>query len=215
MDVPEEVRHMAEQGRKIQAVKRLRELTGLDLTQAKRVVDGLEPVASHVQPGIKSKGYRVESRTNWANIAFAGFLLGGAFSLFSAYQILKAVRTVSWQSTEGVVVRSEARRATGGGTTPLVHYEYEVESRRYTGKRVGYGKVYSETSAKRTARRYSKGKHVTVYYNPDNPSSAVLERGGSLGIQAFFALGIAGIVLGFWARRKAKKQNRSGKKTDA
>lgn len=207
MNVPEDVRNLAQQGRKIQAVKRLRELTGVDLTQAKEIVDGLESVASHAQPVLAPRVSRVESKTNWANLALAGFVLGGVFALFSAYHIFMDASTAGWQNTEGVVVRSEVRRKSGGGIMPLIRYEYEVKANKYTGNRVGYGKVYSETSAKRTARIYPKGKRVKVYYNPDDPSSAVLERGGSLGIQLFFALGAAGITLGFWARRRAAEQN--------
>lgn len=215
MNIPDDVRELAQKGLKIQAVKRLRQATNLDLTQAKEVVDRLAQEQRYSlsdEPIGTSKGWRVRSETRYGNIAFAGFVIGGLLTIFSLYQISMAARTYDWARAEGLVLRSSAYRASGGGVTPFVLYEYEVAGARYEGKRVAYGKVYTERSARRVAGKYSKGRKVTVYYDPDRPSVSVLERGGSLGIGVFLALGVGGVFMGFWARRKRLEKEGSEEK---
>lgn len=204
MTIPEEVRQLAQQGLEIQAVKRLCELTGMDLGAAKMLVDGLAKEGGLVSPPGLAKRWRVYSVVNYGNMALAGFLLGGIFALFSGYEIIMASRTLGWSRTEGTVVRSSVPEP--GAASANVLYEYSVAGIQYRGDRIAYGKVVTELSARRLVGRYSEGKRVTVYYDPDSPSYSVLEQEASLGIHVVLALGIAGIGVGFWARRKSVEE---------
>ena len=62
---------------------------------------------------------------------------------------------------------------------PEVTYTYTVEGKTYTGTKLGGDtvEVSSERHAREHAARYVPGAPVTVYYDPENPSHALLEPG--------------------------------------
>jgi hypothetical protein len=54
-----------------------------------------------------------------------------------------------------------------------------VGGTEYSSDRIafGYGNTFnSESAALASLQKYSRGSLVTVYYNPENPNEAVLER---------------------------------------
>lgn len=206
MDAPQEVRTLVSEGRKIAAVKKLRQLTGMGLAEAKDCVDALAADAKERGEDLSSRPPRRSSSTNYANLALAGFLLGGLFAFGSIYQIVQASRTHSWPSTSGIIVESEAYSGSRGGSKLKVRYSYAVGGTEYTGDRVGYGRVYSDVGAEETARAYPEGKEVTVHYQPSSPATSVLETGASAGIYAFLAVGLAGLAIGAWAKFKERAQ---------
>jgi hypothetical protein len=91
-----------------------------------------------------------------------------------------------WSSTAGVVVASYIRKTGAGNAgeagdtdtySPVVKYEYRVGSDPYTGSKIGFGDFfYNWYSSKSRVRAYPKGSNVTVYFDPQDPSSAVLDR---------------------------------------
>jgi Protein of unknown function (DUF3592) len=69
-------------------------------------------------------------------------------------------------------------------------YEYTVRGRRYVGSRSSWhGHWPSVTVAVRLALQYRPGRRVTVWYNPAEPSEAVLERGAGVA-------NVVGVVVG-------------------
>lgn len=91
---------------------------------------------------------------------------------------------------------------------PQARYSYEVAGRRYEGdviragiEQFGYG---GEVQAQAQIARYPVGATVPVHYDPDNPSTAVLEAaevGGArniLGGGIFVLLGISAFVFAVW-----------------
>jgi hypothetical protein len=65
--------------------------------------------------------------------------------------------------------------------SPNIEYLYNVDGVNYTGIRVTY-KIVSTTDlqwAEGKVNEYFVGKTVSVYYNPNNPSESVLEKGYS------------------------------------
>jgi hypothetical protein len=59
---------------------------------------------------------------------------------------------------------------------PVLRYRYEVGPQSYIGFRVsfsGYG--VSRSAMEQLIKPYPQGGAVTVYYNPQDPSSAVLD----------------------------------------
>jgi hypothetical protein len=82
--------------------------------------------------------------------------------------------------------------------SPKVRYSYTVGATEYSSERIafGYGKTFnSESAALASIQKYSQGSLVTVYYNPENPDEAVLERKNERQIWGVVG-GILLIVLG-------------------
>lgn len=91
-----------------------------------------------------------------------------------------------WLKTSGTIISSEAvrldahfdwlnpRRYFRGRTV----YEYVVDGVRYQSDRISFGDLHSTSNrhvAEDDADRFEPGRHVDVYYDPDVPSSAVLQ----------------------------------------
>jgi hypothetical protein len=94
-----------------------------------------------------------------------------------------------WPSTTGKVVISTVvshKRQPGeagynfGDTEmsnePCVEYDYQVNGRSYRGKRITIGEKTAGFELEGILARYPVGATVTVYYNPDYPEFALLER---------------------------------------
>ena len=100
---------------------------------------------------------------------------------------------------------------------PKVDYTYSVNDKSFKGSRISYsdhgylGKSkkitimgvtrYSSNAdakagAQKIAKKYPKGKKVTVYYMPDNPSESLLEPGFSYKVFAWPICGFVLLVIG-------------------
>jgi hypothetical protein len=156
---------------------------------------------------------------NWSGTlgAFVGLLCGSAILLgFVGYGIYliytavsgkrKAQASQQWLSTSGKILESRIVQTTStdddGNTTTSYHlaakYEYEVGGRQYINDKCTIGRVPKPISRKRTQEtlaRYPVGGVVPVYYNPQNPQEAVLDREAPLS-NTVLIIGIA-IVLFF------------------
>jgi hypothetical protein len=60
---------------------------------------------------------------------------------------------------------------------PVVQYTYQVMGQMLQGRKVMPGPEVGGTGAHKVVNRYPAGAQVMVYYDPNNPSDAVLERG--------------------------------------
>jgi len=92
----------------------------------------------------------------------------------------KVAQASAWPSTMGTVTLStiEVRRSSEGSSSyPVVHYAYQVMGQPYQGHKVMPGPEVGGTGAHKVVARYPIGAQVMVYYNPQNPSEALLERG--------------------------------------
>jgi hypothetical protein len=129
--------------------------------------------------------------------AWVGPLIGacfvGIFFVVGIVLIIKAVRdrkkaeaSAVWPSTAGTVTESTieetyTRDEDGHREThfkPVVRYTYQVVGSSYTGNQIAFGGGSSSNykSAQQTIAAYPVGAQVTVYYNPEKPEEAVLER---------------------------------------
>lgn len=89
----------------------------------------------------------------------------------------------SWPKTKGVVLSSrvESRRSgTSTSTYPVVLYRYEVAGKTHQSQTIRAGDKFMSVriigQAQKTVDRYPVGAKITVYYNPDDPTDAALER---------------------------------------
>lgn len=118
-------------------------------------------------------------------IIIGGMALLVILNLIFLAVILTTRRKVSqvrgWPSTQGVVMSSTVEsRSSGddGGLVdyPVVKYSYQVGAQAFQGHRIAPGPEPRGSGARRVADRYAQGAPVPVFYNPQNPSDAVLEK---------------------------------------
>ena len=84
-----------------------------------------------------------------------------------------------WPSTMGTVVNSylERRSSSDGSTNyPVVQYSYQVGGQMYQSSKLAPGPEVGGTGAGKVVARYPAGAQVLVFYDPQKPSDAVLER---------------------------------------
>ncbi|MGH9509646.1 MAG: DUF3592 domain-containing protein [Terriglobales bacterium] len=103
--------------------------------------------------------------------------LGG----WHVYQLARILESAFWQKAAGMVVSNTSEPGTLVSFVSYtdVHYAYTVKGRGYTSQTLRWGSEYhlTRSAAAQDAARYPVGTEVEVYYDPDEPSDAVLERG--------------------------------------
>ena len=123
---------------------------------------------------------------------FALVSLGGGAGLliWGQRSRRKAQASQSWPSISGEIVQAEVRTSTTHDDEgnveysyyPSVTYAYSVEGKPYSSSQIAFGGTigYNQRAkAEAKLNDYPVGKPVTVYYNPEKPSEAVLERQAS------------------------------------
>lgn len=145
----------------------------------------------------------------------AGVLFGLAFVaigvviFFLGLRYLRLAKaSAGWPATQGSIttarVRVDDRGESSESYHPEITYSYSVMGTSYEGSRriIGATRGYSNRrGAEAFLQAYPVGQQVTVYYDPQKPSEAVLEAGttrgaiGTLIISAVFTL-IGLIALG-------------------
>ena len=146
---------------------------------------------------------------NIQNLIYLVLSLVGGMVLFTSLRSRRQAETSqSWQGTRGRITESRLDTRTtitdGIESTAyqaVVVYAYTVMGQEYTGKQVAFG-VHSATrkAASAVLERYPLDRQVTVYYDPQKPGQAVLERvstSGLLHIVIGLLLIFTGIYLAF------------------
>ena len=102
------------------------------------------------------------------------------YAMVSTYK--KTAAAKHWPFTMGIVLTSavEKRRYRRRDVNnAIVRYSYRVGERTYQNAKVSLGPAARGAEAKKVAARYPVGAQVMVYYNPKDPSEAVLEKKNS------------------------------------
>jgi hypothetical protein len=130
------------------------------------------------------------------------FALGGAYLVYLGIKNMrKAQASQSWPSTSGQVTGvdvGESRSTDSDGHHhtsyyPIVRYTYVVNGQSFSGDKLAFGPRTASgryAKAQAVASRYAVGAPVTVYYNPENPEDAVLQKRAA-GTMATLIIGIA------------------------
>jgi hypothetical protein len=121
-------------------------------------------------------------------LCFGGFfLLAGAILLFFAIRTRrKSNASMAWPSTTGQISTASVRQNSSTDEdghvnftySPVVEYDFSVNGQAFKGRRINYGITASPTkeAAQKEVDRFSVGRQVTVFYNPEKPGEAVLEK---------------------------------------
>ncbi|WP_198159740.1 DUF3592 domain-containing protein [Picosynechococcus sp. PCC 7003] len=137
-------------------------------------------------------------------------ILGGLLSIFGIYFLVIANQSLSWPSVQGSVVQTEIRRETRSKGSPgatlntyveyyvSVNYTYDVEGHSYFSSRYSLGegdrvsRRYKERSdaEAEAISRFPEGTTVIVYYDPKQPTEAVLTTGWNWGTFTPLLMGV-------------------------
>ncbi len=120
--------------------------------------------------------------------------------------IVDAGNNTGWPTTQGVVISASVDKEIRTWTNssgirtqrtvyvPRIAYRYTVNGQEYTSTTIGYST--SEVRSGINSGEYAPGKPITVYYNPEDPSDAVLVTGFSGSV---FAPCVLGLFFGFFS----------------
>jgi hypothetical protein len=128
-----------------------------------------------------------------ATLMLPGWLFMSLFAMVIPVSIAVAIvvkmgevrRASRWPSAPGRIVRAQTRKVqtkqSGGassiGNVPDVEYVYTVDGVEHHGKRISIGEFKPDSPEVEAAlERYQIGRTGPVFYNPDKPDEAVLER---------------------------------------
>jgi len=111
-----------------------------------------------------------------AYLGFNGLILGSMI-----YRRIMTNRTKDWPSTPGKVKSSRVSSQTStrqANGIPRVNYSYEVDGKKYKNGVIVPGDMMlaGNEYAEKIVARYPAGSDVTVFYNPNRPEDAFLER---------------------------------------
>ena len=114
-----------------------------------------------------------------AILGFVLLILNVIFLAIIYFMRRKMAAVSQWPSTMGSVMMSTVdRRSTSDGYSdyPVVQYSYQVNGQPYQSMRLAPGPEVGGSGAGKVVAKYPAGAQVMVFYNPQNPSDAVLER---------------------------------------
>ncbi|WP_051654209.1 DUF3592 domain-containing protein [Persephonella sp. KM09-Lau-8] len=101
--------------------------------------------------------------------------------LITLYLLYRLIRIYLWPKTEGIIIKSEIqkdkRTIAYDYYYPHIEYKYTVNGKEYISNRIFLTEMASDyETIKKLVEKFPEGSKVKVYYNPFNPSDAVLKR---------------------------------------
>lgn len=116
-------------------------------------------------------------------LKFIIFFAGLSFINHVKEDLYSAYKSSSWIQIQGVVTESALvtpplKKDQPRIFVPEITYRYEVSDKKYKNNQISFEREFKDGAyAKGFVDKYPKGKPVTVFYNPGNPSQSVLEPG--------------------------------------
>lgn len=121
------------------------------------------------------------------------FVIIGLIMFFIYFRNLAKVRaSQAWPAVQGTVAASWVRRkqstdddgSISESYYPEIQYIYQVMGMEYQGDKITFGPKSggNRTKAEKAIAKYPTGANVTVFYQPDKPETAVLERSITKGL---------------------------------
>ena len=139
----------------------------------------------------------------------AGFIFAG-IGLIMLVRGLLDFRTTrlsqNWPTIEGQIIQATIEESmesdndgfTSKRYTPSVLYTYTLVGQQYTSDKITFGAKwrYPSRNEAESKLNYQTGERIQVYYNPENPSQAVLEAGAVRGVWGTLLIGIVFSIIG-------------------
>jgi len=223
--VKESIKTALAESNRTEAAITLRRAYPLSMAEARDILDNPEKLDA-LPPSAQTKERDLHSGDKELVLGLIALILlvcGPIALILGLYGCFKGIGTASWTQTAAVVQTSRLHRLRAGKDEYLrLSYLYKVNGRAYTSvvfymaplvnKERGYpisGKFYLKRSEVINMRDYRPGKAIYVYYNPDDPKSAVVIPGVSGVSWAFVTAGTVLILIYLYL---ARRDLRAGKK---
>ena len=115
----------------------------------------------------------------------AVFFVGGlmAYQHITKPMAEEAKASKEWPTVEGVIAHAELSKTRDSDGNEMysanINYDYTVDGKQYNSSGINTvnGSTSSQSSVKKTLKKYAEGTKVTVHYDPEFPNTAVLEPG--------------------------------------
>ena len=145
---------------------------------------------------------KIKPKIDWSHFLTHG---GLAYLVLAVICFVGAGFTLSnssgletWPNTQGIVTMSYVDHGipdtSQRNTRYQFSYEYQVDGKTYRSDRYSYASVGGNQSE--GVKRFNKGDKVTVFYNPDDPSSATLiKQGPGLFVYLILVLGLGFLLM--------------------
>jgi len=147
------------------------------------------------------------------------FIAGMTAAYFTFFKpVYNLISASSWEPVQAKVISSRVKsHSDSDGTTYSIEilYEYKINGQTYRNDSYNFMNFSSSgyKSKRQITRQYPKGKKITIYFDPDNPHSSVINRnftaGYLLGLLSFIFVGVGatGLYFGLFRRKhKSGKQ---------
>lgn len=131
---------------------------------------------------------KIKTERSWRMVVLGlpFFCIGVGFLLFSVIPTLnEGWEMASWPSTTATLTQARLNSSSSDGTTTYgveASYHYRVNGRDFNNDRVAINSGndnigdFQQQLGERLERHYRNEQPVTVYYNPNDPSDALLDR---------------------------------------
>ena len=117
------------------------------------------------------------------------FIVGVVFVTYPILKLKLSRDVRSWPTVKGLIIELKISELfsrggpQGPAYRPILKYKYEVDGIEMFGSRIGICDTKYEGGAgtrvlveDEAERNYGEGKHVTVYYHPQQPRISLLDR---------------------------------------
>jgi len=118
-------------------------------------------------------------------------------------EVFNGWKSAKWPTVEGKVTTSSVEAQASTDKRSLTYhakivYDYAVDGKRFSGDRVAFGALGTDdpSHAQAIVDRYSQGKSVSVFDNPDDQQESLLEPGLKAGAWFFIWLGVPFFLIG-------------------
>jgi len=162
----------------------------------------------------------MEKPTKKQLILVFGFFMSLALGwlVFAVVGDVKAFQTFFWASAEGTVLSGEVvtvHSSKGASKSkPVIRYLFAADGKEYESNR--YSSTVARGSsfwAKEILDQHPAGSAIKVYYNPENPTKSVLDRGFQKDDLWMTLLSLSIFIILYYALRRQLKAMKANNQT--
>ena len=137
-------------------------------------------------------------------LAIVLIIIGIGLTFIGIYSIVESSKSKRWPSTAGVISKSEVKETRWGEVVEYstdIEYTYTVADKHYLASRITWAPENLEGIRKQEADKmvadYPEGKAVEVFYDPKEPTIAVLDGRLTLRVHIPWIIGLLLMAAGF------------------